>query len=90
VQLSEIRLELNRAQIGLTDVYRRLAASTGSATPDFQAVASQRESTPVLPAAALLLARLEQTAELRLAELQVLQNEASVGLEKAQRIPDLD
>lgn len=90
VQLSEIRLELNRAQIGLTDAYRRLAASTGSATPDFQAVASQRESTPVLPPAALLLARLEQTAELRLAELQVLQNEAGVGLEKAQRIPDLD
>ena len=90
VQLSEIRLELNRAQIGLTDAYRRLAASTGSVTPDFQAVASQRESTPVLPPAALLLARLEQTAELRLAELQVLQNEASVGLEKAQRIPDLD
>ena len=90
VQLSEIRLELNRAQIGLTDAYRRLAASTGSATPDFQAVASQRESTPVLPPAALLLARLEQTAELRLAELQVLQNDASVGLEKAQRIPDLD
>jgi len=90
VQLSEIRLELNRAQIGLTDAYRRLAASTGSATPDFQAVASQRESTPVLPTATLLLARLEQTAELRLAELQVLQNEASLGLEKAQRIPDLD
>ena len=90
VQLSEIRLELNRAQIGLTDTYRRLAASTGSDAPDFEAVASQRESTPVLPTAALLLARLEQTAELRLAELQVLQNEASVGLEKAQRIPDLD
>ena len=90
VQLSEIRLELNRAQIGLTDAYRRLAASTGSDAPDFQAVASQRESTPVLPPAAQLLARLEQTAELRLAELQVLQNEASVGLEKAQRIPDLD
>ena len=90
VQLSEIRLELNRAQIGLTDAYRRLAASTGSATPDFQAVASHGQSTPALPPAALLLARLEQTAELRLAELQILQNEASVGLEKAQRIPDLD
>ena len=90
VQLSEIRLELNRAQIGLTDAYRRLAASTGSATPDFQAVASHSQSTPALPPAAQLLARLEQTAELRLAELQVLQNEASVGLEKAQRIPDLD
>lgn len=87
VQLSEIRLELNRAQMGLTDAYRRLAASTGSATVEFQTVATQ--SLPQ-PPAAQLLARLEQTAELRLAELQILQGEASVGLEKAQRIPDLD
>ena len=90
VQLSEIRLELNRAQVGLTDAYRRLAASTGSASTDFQAVAAQTQATPSLPASAPLLARLEQTAELRLAELQILQSEASVGLEKAQRIPDLD
>ena len=90
VQVSEIRLELNRAQIGLSDAYRRLAASTGSATPDFQAVATQSQSAPPLPASAQLLARLEQTTELRLAELQIVQSEASVGLEKAQRIPDLD
>ena len=90
VQLSQIRLELNRAQIGLSDSYRRLAASTGSATPDFQAVATQTSSTPPLPPATQLLARLEQTAELRLAELHILQSEASVGLEKALRVPDLD
>lgn len=90
VQVSEIRLELNRAQIGLSDAYRRLAASTGSAATDFEAVATQNTSAPALPAAAQLLARLEQTAELRLAELNIVQNEASVGLEKAQRIPDLD
>lgn len=90
VQLSEIRLEFNRAQMGLTDAYRRLAASTGSAATDFQAVATQGPATPPLPPPAHLLARLEQTAELRLAELQILQGEASIGLEKAQRIPDLD
>ncbi|AZE70972.1 Heavy metal RND efflux outer membrane protein, CzcC family [Pseudomonas synxantha] len=90
VQLSEIRLELNRARIGLSDAYRRLAVSTGSAATDFEAVATQKTSAPALPAAAQLLARLEQTAELRLAELNIVQNEASVGLEKAQRIPDLD
>lgn len=90
VQVSEIRLELNRAQTGLTDAYRRLAASTGSAMPDFQAVAPPQSSTPSLPPAVQLLDRLEQTAELRLAELNILQNEASVGLEKALRIPDLD
>ena len=90
VQLSEMRLELNRAQVGLTDAYRRLAASTGSAGADFQAVATPSQSTPPLPPLAQLLTRLEQTTELRLAELNILQNEARVGLEKAQRIPDLD
>ncbi|MEO8492722.1 TolC family protein [Pseudomonas sp.] len=90
VELSQIRLELNRAQIGLTDAYRRLAASTGSATLDFQTVATQSPATPPLPPTAQLLARLEQTPELRLAELKILQSEAGVGLEKAQRIPDLD
>lgn len=90
VQLSQIRLELNRAQMGVSDAYRRLAASTGSAAPDFEAVATQNTAPASLPSAAHLLARLEQTAELRLAELQILQNEASVGLEKSQRVPDLD
>ena len=90
VQLSEIRLELNRAEVGLSDAYRRLAASTGSAAIDFQAVATPTQVAPQLPASAQLLARLEHTTELRLAELSILQNEASVGLEKAQRIPDLD
>ena len=90
VQLSEMRLELNRAQVGLADAYRRLAASIGSAGADFQAVATLSQSTPPLPPLAQLLTRLERTTELRLAELNILQNEASVGLEKAQRIPDLD
>lgn len=90
VQVSEIRLELNRAQIGLSDAYRQLAARTGSAATDFEALATQNTFAPALPAAAQLLARLEQTAELRLAELNIVQNEASVGLEKSQRIPDLD
>ncbi|MCS3418915.1 cobalt-zinc-cadmium efflux system outer membrane protein [Pseudomonas sp. BIGb0450] len=90
VQLSEIRLEFNRAQMGLTDAYRRLAASTGAASTDFQAVATQAQAAPTLPSPARLLARLEQTAELRLAELQIVQGEAALGLEKAQRIPDLD
>ncbi|MBK5435877.1 TolC family protein [Pseudomonas sp. TH32] len=90
VQLSEIRLEFNRAQMGLIDAYRRLAASTGAASTDFQAVAAQSQAAPTLPSPAQLLGRLEQTAELRLAELQIVQGEAALGLEKAQRIPDLD
>ena len=90
VQLSEIRLERSRAEIGVSDAYRRLAAITGSANIGFERVESGALNTPALPSATQLLARLESTAELRLAELQIQQREAGLGLEKAQRIPDLD
>ncbi|MFO2462288.1 TolC family protein [Pseudomonas sp. 15FMM2] len=90
VQLSQIQLELSRAEMGVTDAYRRLAAITGTASIDFQAVESRTLATPALPPTTQLLARLEETAELRLAELQIQQREAGLGLEKAQRIPDLD
>lgn len=90
VQLSEVRLERSRAEIGVSDAYRRLAAITGSANIGFERVESGALNTPALPSATQLLARLESTAELRLAELQIQQREAGLGLEKAQRIPDLD
>ncbi len=90
VQVSEIRLERSRAEIGVTDAYRRLAAITGNANIGFERVESGALNTPALPSTTQLLARLENTAELRLAELQIQQREAGLGLEKAQRIPDLD
>ncbi|MGL5994982.1 MAG: TolC family protein [Pseudomonas proteolytica] len=90
VQVSEIRLELSRAEIGVSDAYRRLAAITGSATIGFERVEAGAVNTPTLPSATQLLARLESTAELRLAQLQIQQRDAGLGLEKAQRIPDLD
>lgn len=90
VQLSEIRLERSRAEIGVTDAYRRLAAITGNANTDFQRVEAGASAIPALPSTTQLLARLDNTAELRLAELQIQQREAGLGLEKALRIPDLD
>jgi cobalt-zinc-cadmium efflux system outer membrane protein len=44
---------------------------------------------PAVPPPTRLLERLNETAELRLATLQIDQREASLGLEKAQRMPDL-
>ncbi|NNA97895.1 TolC family protein [Pseudomonas gessardii] len=90
VQVSEIRLERSRAEIGVTEAYRRLAAITGNANINFQRVEAGAASIPALPSTNQLLARLGNTAELRLAELQIRQREAGLGLEKAQRIPDLD
>lgn len=90
VEVSQIRLERSRAEIGVSDAYRRLAAITGSATIGFERVEAGAVNTPALPSATQLLARLESTAELRLAQLQIRQRDAGLGLEKAQRIPDLD
>lgn len=90
VEVSQIRLERSRAEIGVSDAYRRLAAITGSATIGFERVEAGAVNTPALPSATQLLARLESTVELRLAQLQIQQRDAGLGLEKAQRIPDLD
>ncbi|NMZ24427.1 TolC family protein [Pseudomonas proteolytica] len=90
VEVSQIRLERSRAEIGVSDAYRRLAAITGSATIGFERVEAGAVNTPALPSATQLLARLESTAELRLAQLQIQQRDAGLGQEKAQRIPDLD
>ncbi|NBF03643.1 TolC family protein [Pseudomonas sp. Fl5BN2] len=90
VQLAEIRLELNRGQMEQDNAYRQLARVTGTATTDFGAVQEQPLTVAPLPASAQLLSRLQETAELRLAEQEIVQREASLGLEKAQRIPDLD
>ncbi|AAY94439.1 TolC family protein [Pseudomonas protegens] len=90
VQLAEVRLELNRGQMEQDNAYRRLAMVTGAATSDFAGVQEQPQALAALPAPAQLLGRLPETTELRLAEQEVVQREASLGLEKAQRIPDLD
>jgi cobalt-zinc-cadmium efflux system outer membrane protein len=90
VQLAEVRLELNRGQMEQDNAYRRLAMVTGAATSDFAGVQEQPQALAALPAPAQLLGRLPATTELRLAEQEVVQREASLGLEKAQRIPDLD
>lgn len=90
VQLAEVRLELNRGQMEQDNAYRQLARVTGAATTDFAAVQEPSLSVVTPPASAQLLNRLQETAELRLAEQEIVQREASLGLEKAQRIPDLD
>lgn len=90
VQLSQMRLESNRAHMDQGNAYRRLATVSGASTVGFSAVQAPSQLLPSVPAATALLARLEQTVELRLAEMAIVQGEAALGLEKSQRIPDLD
>ncbi|WP_350601323.1 TolC family protein [Pseudomonas sp. 65/3-MNA-CIBAN-0223] len=89
VQLSEVRLELRRAERDEARAYQQLAQVMGAPLPAFASVGDSGRSMPTVPEPSLLLDRIGETAELRLAKLQIDQREASLGLEKAQRIPDL-
>ncbi|MEB0225062.1 TolC family protein [Pseudomonas sp. 10S4] len=89
VQLSEVSLELRRAERDEASAWQQLAQVMGAPLPTFVSVSDSDRLMPAVPPASRLLARIEDTAELRLAKLQIDQREASLGLEKAQRIPDL-
>lgn len=89
MQLGEVRLEQQRAQVERDDAYRALAMLMGQAEPDFATVGGSAELLPA-PEPLRLLQRLEDTAELRLARQRIDQREAAVGLARAQRVPNLD
>ncbi|WP_347905677.1 TolC family protein [Pseudomonas purpurea] len=89
VQLSQVRLQLSRAERDQATAYQQLAHVTGSPKASFERVQEPAGAVPPAPSSPQLLGRLAETAELRLAQLQISQKEASLGLEKAQRIPDL-
>jgi len=89
VQRSEVRLELSRAERDQANAYQQLAQVMGAPLPASTTVQTATQSMPAVPPPTRLLERLNETAELRLATLQIDQREASLGLEKAQRIPDL-
>ncbi|MCW8277939.1 TolC family protein [Pseudomonas sp. PCH199] len=89
VQLSEVRLELSRAERDQANAYQQLAQVMGAPLPTLVSVQPALHGMPAVPPPTRLLERLNETAELRLAKLQIDQREASLGLEKAQRIPDL-
>ena len=76
VQLSEVRLELKRAERDEANAYQQLARVMGVPLPAFASVSDSSQPMPTVPEPSLLLNRIGQTAEL-------------LGLEKAQRIPDL-
>ncbi|WP_158467791.1 TolC family protein [Pseudomonas putida] len=89
VQLAEARLQLGRAEREQDVAWRQLAQVIGSPVATFDQLLSPSLSPGLPPDPERLLARLEQTAELRHAAAQIEQNEAELGSEKALRIPDL-
>ncbi|MFJ4396272.1 TolC family protein [Pseudomonas sp. NPDC089396] len=89
VQLAQAHAEVRRAETQRTVAFQALARLTGSPLAAFREVQAADLSPGAAPSAAALLAQLEQTAEWRLAAAQIERGDASLGSEKAQRIPDL-
>jgi len=89
VQLAQAQAQVRRAASQRSVAYQALARLTGSPVARFDRLLATDLSPGAAPAAEALLARVEQTAEWRLAAAQVERGEASLGSEKAQRIPDL-
>ncbi|KPB12579.1 CzcC family cobalt/zinc/cadmium efflux transporter outer membrane protein [Pseudomonas amygdali pv. sesami] len=89
VQLAETDLLVRRAETLKINSNRELARTTGSPVASFERLEYTDLSPGKLPPSAKLLTAINQSAELRLAQAQIEQREATLGSERAKRIPDL-
>jgi cobalt-zinc-cadmium efflux system outer membrane protein len=89
VQMSEVELELRRAQRDQANALARLQATLGNGSAELSVI-GDAISIPKPPAIDQLWAILPNTAVMRIARLSIDQQEASLALEKTQRIPDLN
>ncbi|MDH0733748.1 TolC family protein [Pseudomonas sichuanensis] len=89
VQLAQAEAAVRRARTERSVAWQSLARLTGSAQAGFDSLDGTTLSPGPAPQAEQLLGKVEQTAEWRLAAAQIERGEASLGSEKAKRIPDL-
>ncbi|MDH1629230.1 TolC family protein [Pseudomonas mosselii] len=89
VQLAQAEAAARRARTERGVANQALARLTGSAEARFDRLDASNLSPGPAPQAEPLLAKVEQTAEWRLAAAQIERGDASLGSEKAQRIPNL-
>ncbi|MFF7110445.1 TolC family protein [Pseudomonas sichuanensis] len=89
VQLAQAEAAVRRARTQRSVAWQALARLTGSAQAGFDSLDGSNLSPGPAPQAEQLLGKVEQTADWRLASAQIERGEASLGSEKAKRIPDL-
>nr|WP_276556376.1 TolC family protein [Pseudomonas peradeniyensis] len=89
VQLAQAEAAVRRARTEHGVANQALARLTGSAEARFDRLDASNLSPGPAPQAEHLLAKVEQTADWRLAAAQIERGDASLGSEKAQRIPNL-
>ncbi|QJQ20209.1 TolC family protein [Pseudomonas sp. SK] len=89
VQLAQAVAAVRRAQTQRSVANQALARLTGSPQASFGQLQAANLSPGAAPSADALLDQVEQTVEWRLAAAQVERGDASLGAEKALRIPNL-
>ncbi|HGM5580528.1 TPA: TolC family protein [Pseudomonas putida] len=89
VQLAQAQAQLRRAEADRVVAWQALARLTGSADLAFTQLDGSGLLPGPAPQAEVLLGKVEQTVEWRLAAAQIERGEAALGSEKAQRIPNL-
>ncbi|CAN7528738.1 TolC family protein [Aquipseudomonas alcaligenes] len=89
VQRAEIALELRRALQEQARATTQLQRVLGADVAAPVALAGDAAALPGIPPGTRLLGALAESAELRLAQMGIDQQDAAFELEKAQRIPDL-
>ncbi|MFC3458393.1 MULTISPECIES: TolC family protein [Massilia] len=89
VAQASARLELSQAQSELSIALHTLAAYWGETTAVSQPLAIPELDLAPAPALDALQRRLDASPQLRRSRLQVAREEAQVGLDRSQRMPDL-
>jgi len=89
VQQAQAEAAVRRARTQRSVAYQALARLTGSPRASFGQLQAANLSPGAAPSVDALLDRVEQTVEWRLAATQVERGDASLGSEKALRIPNL-
>ncbi len=80
-------IERERARAELQNARQRLAALWGSSQTNFTAMGSELDSFPELPALDIYIQRLSLAPESQICDSELKKDKASLGFEKAQRIP---
>ncbi len=89
VQLAETELLVRRAETQKIIGYRELARITGAPSVAFDHLQTAEVAPGKSLSMAQLLSAVDQSAQMRLARVQIDQRDAALGSERAQRIPDL-
>jgi len=90
VELQTSRIDLQRAQREVVMAQQRLSAMWGETSPRFTEARGSVEATIPVPTLEELVVRIDDNPDLARWTTELAQREAIIGLERSQRIPNLE